>query len=361
MNEWGKTVGVPVITVMIGLIFGAFIVAISGGNVVEVFSGLLRGVTNSSYRWEAILRSTTPLLMTGLAAAFAFKGGMLNIGVEGQLYWGAIAAAWVGSSWEFVPGSIHLIAAVAAGFAAGAAWAWIAGFLRLRYGVSEFITTIMLADVAILLTSYIVNYVYFNPNAENPETPHVLLSAEIPLLFSGTNINAGILIGLGMVLLSFYIMWYTTKGFEMRMTGLNVHFSRYAGIDVYRRRMQVMLLSGGFAGVGGALEVLSVHLKFIDHFSPGYGWTGIVVALLGRRHPFGVTLAAVFFGIMHSGQRIVDRSTSTPAEVVEVVTAIIVLLLTAEVLITGPLNKTNKKVKQLKAKNIEDRRVEERN
>ncbi|MDR1193045.1 MAG: ABC transporter permease [Peptococcaceae bacterium] len=312
------------------LIIGAIIILINGDNPLVAYGALIEGSFNGMPNLAGTLSSATPLLFTGLGVAVAFKSGMANIGAEGQLYMGAIAAALVGVYLPW-PGISLIPAALLAAFAAGGLYGLIPAALKIKTDTNEVVTTLMLNYVATLLTSYLVNYPFKAPGAPLGMTEDIQKAARLPLLYSGSRFNIGFILAIAACVLVALMFRYTTMGYEMRMLGQNSVYSKYIGIDVSARMLQGMFLGGGLAGVGGATLVLGIQYRFVQNISPGYGFDGLTIALMAGFSAIGVIPMAILFGALRSGGLSMELATSVPSELSKVVQAIIILFMAAQV------------------------------
>jgi simple sugar transport system permease protein len=253
----------------------------------------------SSFAWTGTLLHAAPILLTGLAVAWAFRAGLFNIGAEGQLLWGALAAAWAGSALRLPP-LMHVPAALAAGALAGALWAWPAAALKARRGAPEVVTTLLLSFVAVHLTTFVANGPLHDPAQQGARTADLSASAHLPAL-PGGRLHAGLLIALAAAALLALALDRSRFGFQLQVVGRNPEAARSSGIGVERVWMLALLQSGALAGLAGAVEILGVHHYFQAGFSPGYGYEGIAVAILGGGAPAGVVLSALSLGGLANG------------------------------------------------------------
>ncbi len=291
----------------------------------ESFAALFRGAFGDTNGLLRTLAKSTPLLLSGLAVTVALRAGLFNIGAEGQLLVGGLASAWAGYALNGLPTVIHLPVAIAAGASAGALWAFVPGILKAWRGTHEVIVTIMMNYIAIHLTHYLVNGPLRDPTTRQTATPLVLPSARIWSLPGSTNFSAGLFLALAAAVAVAFLLRRTALGFEIRAVGLGPDAARASGIPVGRTLVTAMCLSGALAGVAGAVEVLAVHHRFLDQFSPGYGFDSIAVALLGGLDATGVTLASLLFGGLKSGANEMYTQTQTPVQIVGVVQAMVIL------------------------------------
>ncbi len=284
--------------------------------------------------WYAFTSSTlvraTPLVLTGLAVAIAFRAGVWNIGADGQLLVGAALATAVGLAWGGALGWAALPIALIAGAVGGACWAGIAAVLRTRFGVLEVISTIMLNFVALDLVGYLVRGPLQEPSHAYPQSNAIPKQMHLPFLIPGTRLHWGFALGVAAAVILWWGMRSTAAGFRVRAIGANADAARIAGrIDVARTTTNVLLLSGALAGLAGAIEVSGVTYALYENISPGYGYTAIAVALLAGLDPLGVLATGIVFGALEAGALSMQREASVPSVVVTAVEAALVLLLLA--------------------------------
>jgi simple sugar transport system permease protein len=309
----------------------ALLIAATGHDVGRAAAALFSGSLGSWYAFgSGTLIRATPLMLTGLAVAIAFRAGVFNIGAEGQFIVGAAAAAAAALALPNAPRVLACTLVILAGGFAGAAWATIAGVLRVRFHVLEVISTIMLNFVAVHLVSYLVRGPLQEPTRVFPQTPSIPYVARLPRLGPVTRLHAGFIIALIACGAVWWIMRNTAAGFRLRAVGANPDAARSAGlIDVKRVTMRAFLVSGAFAGVAGAIEVSGVTYALYENISPGYGYTAIAVALLARLNPALVILTGLLFGMLEAGAAAMQRDAGVPSVVVSVVEAAIILTLIA--------------------------------
>jgi general nucleoside transport system permease protein len=323
----------PILAVLLGLVLGLSATWIAGENPWHVLTILARGAFGSSYNLGMTLFHATPLIFTGLSVAVAFHAGLFNIGAEGQLTCGALAAAAVGAVWPGLGAPFAPVLAGLAALAAGTAWGAIPGWLRARRGSHEVISTIMLNFIAAGLASYVALYVLRNPESQNPETRPIGAGFCIPQFgaFGTAPVSAALPLALLAAALVWILLWRTVLGFEIRAVGQSESAARAAGINPGGIRIIAMSLAGGLAGLVAVGEVLGNAGKFRVGFSPEYGFMGIAVALLGRNQPAGVVAAALLFGALHNGATELDLETEhVTREVSLIFQALIILSVSAE-------------------------------
>jgi len=319
----------PVFAIALSFLIGAGIIMALGRNPLEVYGYLLEGGLSGWPNFSVTLQMMTPLLFTGLAVAIAFRAGLWNIGVEGQMLVGALMAGIVGYVFTDLPMIIHLPLCIIVAMIGGALWAAIPALLRVYLGVNELVVCLMLNPVALLLTGYVANKVLKAPGPTN-KLPDIAASATLPSLTLFSQLNVGIFLALAVCLIFFFFNRMTVLGFKWNLIGLNARFAYYGGIHVKRNALYVMLLSGGVAGLAGAEQVLGQYRAFYDNFSPGYGFDGIAVAMLAANSPIGVIAAAFLFGILNGGSAVLQMMTGLSKYFVQLLQFIIVLILAAQ-------------------------------
>ncbi|HEY9428385.1 MAG TPA: ABC transporter permease [Gemmatimonadaceae bacterium] len=279
---------------------------------------------------SSTLVRATPLILTGLAVAIAFRAGVWNIGAEGQLLTGAATAAAVGLFATPAFGALTVVVALAVGALAGALWAWIAAYLRNRFGVLEVISTIMLNFVALYAVGYLVRGPLQEPTHIYPQSEPLPVLAQLPRLIEGSRLHWGFVVAVVAAPVVWWVLRYTAAGFRVRAVGQNPSAARVAGmVDVQRTTMGVFLVSGALAGLAGAIELTGVTFALYENVSPGYGYTAIAVALLAGLDPLGVLATGLLFGALEAGALSMQREAAVPAVVVNVVEALLVLLILA--------------------------------
>jgi len=314
----------------IALVVGLLIAAASGGNPLSVLLALAKGAFGSPGAIASTLVKSTPLMLTGLAVAIPFRAGLFNIGGEGQLYIGAMAAVWVGTA-SSLPWLLHIPATLVSGVAAGAAWGAVPGWLKARRSVHEVINTIMLNYVAIQVTDYLVTGPLRGGDYA-ARTDYIAATAHLPVLWDvpPTSVSLGLPLALLACAVCFGFLYWTVPGVEIRAVGEGPRASELAGISVSRSLVLSMALSGGLAGLAGAIEVTGLHHTFYAQFSPGYGFDGIAVALLARNHPLGVIPTALLFGALRTADRWLQLGAGVPKDLIVIIQAVAVIAVGAQ-------------------------------
>jgi simple sugar transport system permease protein len=313
------------------LLLGAGLIWMSGASVFAAYGGLFEGMCGS---WQAVVETCVaaiPYILTGLAVALGFHGGLFNIGAEGQFYMGALGAAIVGYALVGVSMWVHLPLALLAAALAGAIWGAIPGLLKAKLGAHEVINTIMMNYIAIKLVDYLVKGVLRDPSASLDRTPYIWPTAHLPLLLGPHyRLHAGLLMALAAVGLVTWCLFKTTVGFAIRTVGANPHAARYAGIRVAWCMVLTMTLSGALAGLAGAGELLGLNHTLPAVFSTGYGFDAIAVALLAKSHPLGVIPAAFLWGGLRNGAGVMQIRSGISIDLIYVVQALVIVCIAAE-------------------------------
>ncbi len=279
---------------------------------------------------------STPYIFAGLSVALGFRGGLFNIGAEGQLFVGGLASVFVGYSITTLPWFLHLPLALLAGMLAGAIWGAIPGYLKARTGAHEVINTIMMNYIAFRLADYLLHGGPMMAGSGIPATPEIQPTAYLPALFPRpVRLHAGFFLALIMAALVYWFLWKTTRGFEIRMVGANPDAARYAGVKITSTMVLTMALSGALAGLAGANQILGLDHKMVTAFSTGYGFDSIALALLGNSHPVGVVLASLLFGFMRGGAARMQSVAGVPVELIRVIQGMAIVFVAAPAIIRG--------------------------
>lgn len=323
-----RPVASPAIAVAVAVVVGAVLVAALGHDPVEVYWTLIQGSLVGWPNLSTSLQYTTPLIFTGLAIAVSFRAGLWNIGAEGQMLMGALAAGIVGYAVP-LPAPFHVGACLVAAMLGGIGWAAIPALLRVYLGVNEIVVCLMMNPIALLLTGYVATHLLKAPGPTN-KLPDILDTAVLANFSVFSQLNAGIFIALACCVVVAALNAATVRGFEWKIMGLNPRFAYYGGIKVRGNAVAVFLVSGAIAGLAGAEQVEGVYKAFYDNFSPGYGFDGIAVAMLANSNPIGVIAAAFLFGAMNAGSAVLQMMTNVSKYLVQVLQFIIVLILAAQ-------------------------------
>jgi general nucleoside transport system permease protein len=338
--RWLEPLLLPVLSVLTAVLLGGLIIAAVGGNPIEAYAGMLDGAFGSRRAVSETLVWATPYVFAGLSVTVAFKAGLFNIGAEGQLALGAVAAAWAGYGLPRLlgfdlPAVLHVPLTLLAGALAGGLWGAAPGWLKARTGAHEVISTIMLNYVALNAVSFLLNGPMKDASPDNviSRTPLIAESARIPPLISGFRLHWGFPLALLVVALVAWTLRRTPLGYEIRTVGQNPDAARYAGIRVGGTTVLTMALAGVLAGLAGAIEVSALNHRHELGFSQGYGFDAIAIALLGKTSPSGVVLSALLFSAMRSGATRMQYLTQIPVDVISMIQALILLFVAAETLV----------------------------
>lgn len=317
------------VNIFLALLIGSVFLIIQGTNPFEVFYYLLIEPLTSSSGWIKVLSKAVPYLFTGLASALAFRCGLFNIGIEGQMFLGALAATVVGLNFQGLPAFIHVPLALLAAMAAGGLWALIAGLLKVKLGVHEVLSTIMLNYLATNLVSYLlINY--FRSDGPAAKTPNVAESARLQQFFPPDQLNSGIFLAVITIIIIYIVMKYLPIGWKIDSVGKNMIATKYCGINSSKVILFVMLLSGMIAALCGAERTLGAYGYMDIGFSANYGFDGIVVAIIAGYSPVGIVLVSLFFGLLNYGGVNLNMMTNVPSEWVQSLIAIMLILVAAK-------------------------------
>ncbi len=358
----GGGIIVPLFTTLLAFLAGGLVMLVTGSDPIATYQAIWKGTgLQWLFPWttgadrdlaasnlQQTLIITTPLILTGLAVAFAFRAGLFNIGGNGQYIVGAIAAVWVGSSFAGMPSFLHIVLAILAACAAGAFWAGIAGVLKAVSGAHEVITTIMLNWIAVWVGVWLFSLdgpLQTERNASVPVSEDVVKGAKLPV-FWGDPVLQGLHIGIFIALLAVIVFWFllnrSTVGYEVRAVGFNPEAARYSGMSVGKNYILVMAVCGLFAGLAGAMDVLGWQFRIAtnDIQTAFLGFFGIAVALLGRNTAIGTLAAALLFGALLSGtsQRNLDPTIFEPSlasNLTYIIQGLVILIVSADVLVVG--------------------------
>lgn len=332
-------VATPFISVAIAVLIGSVIILIAGKDPVAAFSAMFRGSFGGTRQIGETLLRATPLIFTGLAVAYGFRTGLFNIGAEGQLFLGGMAAAFFGVKLGGLPWAVSVPLVLAAAALAGAAWAFIPALMKAKIGAHEVITTMMFSYIGRYLVSYIIAGP-FKAEGAIPQTPELPVTSQLPRLsdvftfLEPNRATLGVLLGVAAAVIVWWILKYTVLGYEARAVGLNPTAAETGGISVAATTVKSLCISGALAGLAGAVEVMGVHHRLFDQFSSGFGFTGIAVALLAKNNPIAIIAAAVLFGALSAGAGTMQLDADVSQKVISVIQGVIIFLVGAETIVT---------------------------
>lgn len=354
---------ISLMAILLGLIAGAILMAIMGHNPIDGYSFLFQGGLMNIERIGNTLATATPLILTGLSLAFAFRTGLFNIGAPGQMLMGGFFATAVGLTVK-LPTPILLPLMILAGILGGALWAFIPGALKAKFNVHEVVSTIMMNWIAYWIVYYMVP-MYFKGEFLETESAQLPATATLRIqaltdFFQGSFINMGILIALVSVFAVWFILNKTVLGYELKAVGFNRDAAEYAGISVNRNIVLSMMIAGALAGLAGVVQYTGNATSIQIGVMPTQGFDGIAVALLGASNPIGVLFSALFFGILYTGKGFMNAMTSIPPEIADTIMATIIYFAATSVIMERVFNKFQKRKKDKLNKNTNQETTKER-
>ncbi len=316
---------VPALSILCSFLVGAILIAVVGGNPLEAYHYLFQGAFGNISNFGETVVKAVPLIFTGLAATFAYKCGVFNLGAEGQFVMGAVASIWVATTVTFLSGVPLLIFSLLCGALAGGFWGCIPGILKVTRGLNEMIVSIMLNYVAILF----MGYIYTNPLRDGNLPQTAAVSVKLARFVGGTRIHAGIIISLVLAIGIHYFLFYTSKGFQLRAVGLNQTASLYNGFPVKKLMLISFIMSGAIAGLGGSVELHGTQFRLMAGFGDGYGFDGVAIALIGQLNPLGTVAVAYLFAVLRSGATTMQVGTGLPTSVIDIIQALVIIFAVA--------------------------------
>jgi simple sugar transport system permease protein len=327
----------PVAGVLMALLIGAVMLVILKADPIAAYAALIDGAAGSVSGITQSLVKATPLLLVGLGICIAFRANVINIGGEGQIILGALVATWFPLTFNTWPGALLIPSTLIMSFLAGAAWGFVPGILKARLNVNEILSTIMMNSIAQQLMNMLLRGPLMDPAgiaagtflAQSARLPQQVW---LPRLVPQTLLHAGAILAVLLALVVYIFLWRTTIGYRIRAVGLNPHASRYSGINVPFYQALAMTLAGGFAGLAGGIEVMGVQHRLLDGITSGYGFTGIVAALLGSLHPLGLIPAAIVFGGLLVGAAQMQRAVQVPSSLITAILGMVVLFVSGSAL-----------------------------
>ena len=317
---------IPILAILATFLITSILVVMADANPLQAYYYfLIAPLSNRVSALETLVKGT-PLLLTGASVTIAFASGYWNIGAEGQLYAGAVAAAWLGPQLGTFPLALAILIMLAGGFLAGMLWALIPALLKVKLAVDEVVTTLLMNSIILYIVSFLLNGPWRDPVSGWPQSPQIAASAVMPKLVPRSRLHFGCIVALAMIAVVWFILSRTSLGLRMRATGLGQEAARFMGVNVSRTMLTAALISGGIAGLAGVSEVAGIHFHLIDAISPGYGYSGIIVATLGGLNPIGVGLAALFIGLIDTGAQSVSRALGVPVYLGNIVQGTLLLV-----------------------------------
>ncbi|MCX6053676.1 MAG: ABC transporter permease [Chloroflexi bacterium] len=327
----------PLAGMLLALLIGAIMLLILKVNPLTAYAQMINGAFGSVSGLTQTLVKATPLLLVGLGICIAFRASVINIGGEGQIIVGALAATWFPLTFRTWPGWLLIPSTLLVGFLAGAIWGFIPGVLKARLKVNEILTTVMMNAVAVQLMNLLVRSVLMDPAGISAGT-YLAQSERLPeqawllRLVPKTLLNTGSLIAVVLAVLVYFFLWRTTIGYRIRAVGFNPDAARFSGINVPFNQALSLTLAGGFAGIAGAIEVMGVQHRLLEGITSGYGFSGIVAALFGGLHPLGTIPASILFGALLVGGDKMQRAVQVPNSLIDAILGLVVLFVVGSAL-----------------------------
>ena len=318
---------IPVITLVLTFILTSGLIIWGKANPFEAYYYFLIDPLSGRVSFLEVLVKSTPLILTGIAVTVAFVAGYYNIGAEGQLYAGALAAAWLGTVLGGVSMPVAILLMVIGGFVAGMLWALIPALLRVYLNADEVVTTLLFNSIILFVISAILNGPWRDPQSGWPQSPEIAETTRLPQLVARSRLHFGFVLALTVVAVVWFIQTRTSFGLKVRAVGLGKEGARFAGIHVERTMLIAALTSGGIAGIAGYVEVSGIQYHLIGELSPGYGYTGIIIATMGGLNALGVAASALFFGLVETGAQTLSRALGVPVYLGEVTQATMLLVI----------------------------------
>lgn len=310
---------IPVLAIFVTFIITSIPIIIAGGNIFKAYGALFYGALGSKYNLLETFVKASPLILTGLSVAFAFRAKFWNIGAEGQLIAGAIMSSWVGIYFTWLPSALVLPAMILAGFIGGGLFATVPAILKTKFKVDDVVTTLLLNYVILHVMGALLFGPMQMPGSSWPRSASIMESAFYPILIPRSRFHLGIIISFVAVVVIWFINKKTVFGYQSRGVGINLEAANFGGINSKMVILKTAIISGGLAGLAGVGEVGAIHHHLMMDVSPGYGYTGIVIAMLGNLHPIGVALAAFFFSVISVGAQTMSRVAGIPVYIVGII------------------------------------------
>lgn len=323
----------PLVALLLALLVASVIIVLSGANPIFAYASMMEGAFGSFRSFSETMIKATPLLLAALGLTISYRTGLVSVGAEGQIVMGGLAATLAGLYFSALPGIILIPLLMIAGMLGGGLWGAIPGYLRAKLGVSEVINTIMLNYVAIFFVAYLLDKPLKEPPGYFPQSAMIAKQAWLPVLFEGTRFHLGVIVAIVALFVVYFLLWRSPLGYQMRAVGLSQTAAHTSGINVKKNLVMAMGLSGMFAGLAGMVEVSAIHHRLVNGFSSEYGFDAMAVALLGKLHPAGVVVAALFFGALRVGANMMQRTVQVPSSLVFVIQGLVILFVLMDVLI----------------------------
>ncbi|MDQ6599119.1 ABC transporter permease [Bacillus salipaludis] len=328
----------PILAIVLGLIVGMAAIQIVHGSIIQTYTEMWNGAFGNFYFVTSTLARATPILLIALGVGFAFRAGVFNLGAEGQLVFGGIAAALTAL---YLPGPfvVKMIGALLAGIMAGGVWSLLAGWMELKFKVQLVISTLLLNYIATYFASYLVSKPFQDRTGSAALAQTKMLDAHLwlPKLFAGMPLHLGFVFAILFALVLYICFRFTSTGYQISMLGKNPFFASYGGIHKQKIMLLSMFISGALSGLAGTFEIMGTHYRFIDGAltAPSYAWTGLMAALLANSNPIGTIFTSILLAALQTGAMGVERNTDVPLEISSVIQAVIILFISAKFAFKG--------------------------
>lgn len=320
---------IPIIAVLLALTLGSTLLIFIKVNPLVAYKYLIFGNFTNMYNIAEVFVKATPIILTGLAFTFAFKTGLFNIGGEGQMFVGAIAAVYIGLKTGHMNSAVTITLCLLGAMVAGAIWGIIPGILKAVFGASEIIVTIMFNYIGLYFISYVVDKPLREASGFYPQTDMIGENAFLPYMISETRLHIGFIIAVVLAIITYIILKKTPFGYRLRAVGHNPDGAEYAGISIKKSIIISLAISGALAGVAGFTEINGIHHRLLDNFSRNVGFDGIAAALLGGAQPLGVIGSSILLGMLQTGANAMQRGVGVPANIVSIIQALIIIFVLA--------------------------------
>jgi simple sugar transport system permease protein len=330
---WAKLI-IPLAAILATMVLSAIPIMIAGGNLWKSYYYLFKGALGTRFNFLETCVKASPLIFTGLAVAFAFRAKFWNIGAEGQLLAGALMATWIGIYFTWVPPLLMLPLVMAAGFLGGGAWAALPAILKTKLKVDDVVSTLLLNYVMLHIMGALLFGPLQQPGSSWPRSSEIMEAAKYPMLIFRSRFHLGIPLAIIAVAVIWFINKKTVFGYQSLAVGVNIKAAHFGGINTTFVILKTAIISGGLAGMAGVGELCAIQQRLILDISPGYGYSGIVIAMLGNLHPVGVLLSSFFFSVIIVGAQTMSRMTGVPSYIAEVIQGMALMIMLVFLLLT---------------------------
>lgn len=315
----------PAMALIVSLVLVSIIIRLMGNSPLTAYKVLITNSITSVYGWGEIFAKAVPLLFAALSYAFAYKSGMINLGANGQMYMGGIAAILVATNFDGMPAVFHILLTLIAGTAAGSLWGILAGFFKTKFGASEVVTTMMMNYIALYFCTFLISGPMKDPGGDLAQSKPALDSARLPIFISGTRWNVGIIIAIAALIFYYFFMYRSRMGYELRVVGLNASVGKYSGMRINADKILAMAIAGAMAGLGGAIQATVIDVKLTMGWVGNFGFDGLAISCLAGETPIGLAVSSIFFGILVSGAGKMEMLAHVPSSVIDLFQGIIII------------------------------------